>query len=254
MYSHGFYPLITKPTRKTSTSHTCIDNIFTNVYGKPITPGIFITDLSDHLPVFQLTTLDAKLHNVQMQYDNELFNSNVDHRELDRKLCCVNWSSVTNCDDVSKSHAFFMNTLKKLHDDCEYKDGKTTRVFKKTRKKETIRKPWITRGILKSINKKQRLYWKHTNDPSGNNERVYKCYRNKLNDIIRSSKQKYFMNLLERNKSDIYKTWQTINQVLGKHKTRKLPNHIEILGNRIEDEKEIADAFNYYFCNIGGNI
>ena len=32
MYTHGFRPLITKPTRLTKNSCTCIDNIFTNTF------------------------------------------------------------------------------------------------------------------------------------------------------------------------------------------------------------------------------
>ena len=54
--SLSFYPLITHPTRITASSATLIDNIFTNVLHKQITNGILISDLSDHLPVFSLTS------------------------------------------------------------------------------------------------------------------------------------------------------------------------------------------------------
>ena len=43
MYSFSFFPLITKPTRVTTRSCSCIDNIFTNVVDKPILPGSEIT-------------------------------------------------------------------------------------------------------------------------------------------------------------------------------------------------------------------
>ena len=49
LYSKGMYPLITKPTRITSTSATLLDNIFTNEHRLITKSGILICD---HLPVF----------------------------------------------------------------------------------------------------------------------------------------------------------------------------------------------------------
>ena len=55
MTSNGLYPLISKPTRITSHSATLIDNIFTNCIDSEIISGLLYTDISDHLPVFQIT-------------------------------------------------------------------------------------------------------------------------------------------------------------------------------------------------------
>ena len=54
MFSSSFYPLITKPRRITKTTATMIDNIFVNKLEGNFKTGILLTDLSDHLPVFQL--------------------------------------------------------------------------------------------------------------------------------------------------------------------------------------------------------
>ena len=55
IYSSGFYPPITKPTRVSTTSATLIDNIFTNVLQfDACLSGIIATDLTDHFPVFCL--------------------------------------------------------------------------------------------------------------------------------------------------------------------------------------------------------
>ena len=54
MFSFSMFPLINKPTRSTSDTATCIDNIFSN----HVTPtsksiqGILYTDISDHFPIF----------------------------------------------------------------------------------------------------------------------------------------------------------------------------------------------------------
>ena len=54
MYSSHFYPLINRPTRITANSATLIDNIFINNIHLDCVRGILISDLSDHLPVFQI--------------------------------------------------------------------------------------------------------------------------------------------------------------------------------------------------------
>lgn len=56
LYSHGLFPLITKPTRVPVNSATLIDNIFTNnfVDTDQHYQGIFYNDISDHFPVFHV--------------------------------------------------------------------------------------------------------------------------------------------------------------------------------------------------------
>ena len=57
LVSNSLYPLISKPTRITSRTATLIDNIFTNNLEHSMNSGILYTDLSDHLPIFQVTHL-----------------------------------------------------------------------------------------------------------------------------------------------------------------------------------------------------
>ena len=51
LYSHMYYPTITRPTRVTNVSATLIDHIWTNDLNY-FTSGIIYTSVSDHLPVF----------------------------------------------------------------------------------------------------------------------------------------------------------------------------------------------------------
>ena len=51
-HNSKLYPLIDRPTRISNQSFSLIDNIFTNVTNYNITSGIFINDITDHLPVF----------------------------------------------------------------------------------------------------------------------------------------------------------------------------------------------------------
>ena len=56
MFSPMFYALISKSTRITNSSATLIDNIFVNNFDDCYKCGILLTDLSDHLPVFQIAS------------------------------------------------------------------------------------------------------------------------------------------------------------------------------------------------------
>ena len=58
--SNAAFPLITKPTRITSTSSTLLDHIITNIIQNILLLGILRSDLSDHFPTFCLNLLDSK--------------------------------------------------------------------------------------------------------------------------------------------------------------------------------------------------
>ena len=60
MFSFSFQPLISAPTRITSSSATLLDNIFVNT-DLHIKSGILISDVSDHLPVFAITSTLSSL-------------------------------------------------------------------------------------------------------------------------------------------------------------------------------------------------
>ena len=53
-YSNSCFPVITQSTCITNYTETLIDHIYTNVLDKPITSGICLPEISDHLPVFLL--------------------------------------------------------------------------------------------------------------------------------------------------------------------------------------------------------
>ena len=61
--SHSFHPAIFRPTRKTSTSQTLIDNIFCNNNNQINQSGIVTNSISDHFPVFLNQQLDSSAKN-----------------------------------------------------------------------------------------------------------------------------------------------------------------------------------------------
>ena len=67
MFEHGFYPMISKPTRITKTTSTCLDHIWTNSYDNEATSGVIFEKISDHLITFQQSSIkitrDPKINN-----------------------------------------------------------------------------------------------------------------------------------------------------------------------------------------------
>ena len=51
-FTHGYMPMIHRPTRLTHSSATLIDHIYTNDFSHPTSSGIIITDVADHFGVF----------------------------------------------------------------------------------------------------------------------------------------------------------------------------------------------------------
>ena len=115
---------------------------------------------------------------------------------------------------------------------------------------------WISKGLKKSSKTKEILYRKFIKNPSHKNERDYKTYRNKLNHLIRIAKKNYYSKRLDQAGNDIKSTWNTINELLGREKSKtRLP--VSFLNNNNEevcDPNLIANDFNDYFVNIGPNL
>jgi len=53
--THGYFPVITKPTRICSSAATLIDHIYINDISSTHHSGIIITDVTDHFGTFLIT-------------------------------------------------------------------------------------------------------------------------------------------------------------------------------------------------------
>ena len=66
MFDYNFYPLVNKPTRITKNRCSCIDHILTNMIGSQIKSAIVAHEISDHLPVIQVSNVGIPL----LKYEN----------------------------------------------------------------------------------------------------------------------------------------------------------------------------------------
>ena len=75
-------------------------------------------------------------------------------------------------------------------------------------------KPWITQGIRASIKTKNKLF-------ASDDQTKYKFYRNEINHIISISKRGYFHNYFEKSLTNMKKTWEALNNLLNRKKTKE---------------------------------
>ena len=106
MTSNSLYTLISKPIRITSSTVTLIDNIFTNNLELNMNSGILYTDLSDYLPVFQVTHLEMIAEPLRQKRFVRLLNSTT-MAAFRSKLEGIDWSSVYSRNSVNESYDTF---------------------------------------------------------------------------------------------------------------------------------------------------
>ena len=89
----------------------------------------------------------------------------------------------------------------------------------KINRKTIPQSPWITKGLLKSIIVKNKLYKQYILHPTGDHLVKFKTYRNKLNNLIGKSKLEYYHKQYQRTNNNIRQTWKTINGIIGQRKS-----------------------------------
>ena len=250
MYSNTFFPLITRPTRITSHTATLIDNIFTNHFHHHSISGLLFTDISDHLPVFSIC-FDENNSNQNPNDFTAAFRDKNKKKQLKfkEKLESVNSSQLDGYDDPNKSYKSFLSKYTELYN--------ASFPLKKIKVKNySVCKPWLSRGILKSIKRKNVLYKRYLINSTLEHELSYKRYKNKLNHSLRIAKSLYYAKKLENVKSNTKATWQVLKEVINKKRSKpKLPSSFKLDEiTEISDPVEIANRFCNYFSNIGPNL
>jgi hypothetical protein len=146
------------------------------------------------------------------------------------------WDSVMNDPDTQSSfttfHSIFMSHYEKSFP------------FKPTPTRYKAKLPWLSQGLKKAINIKNRLYHKQLKRHTPHNITSYKTYRNKLNHLLRSVERQHYHILFETNKSNLRKSWAVINTIIRRNKVSKLKtDSLNINGTKCTSPSSIAEIF-----------
>ena len=85
-----------------------------------------------------------------------------------------------------------------------------------SRKERKIRsKPWLTKGLLKSIKTKSTLFYQCFKQQKTHLLAKYKSYLNKLTKLKLIAKKKYYFDELSRHKNNLTQQWKLINEIIS---------------------------------------
>ena len=250
--TYGFRPLILQPTRITSSSATLIDNIFINDMSVESVGGNISTSISDHFPQFCSFDVKAKKqHNKGPKFGRSYKNFNDD--EFQNELKVINWDRLFKDKNIDEQVSIFLGKINGLLDEM-------APVRRLTKKEINLKQnPWITRGILKSMRSRDKLYKDFVKErditKKNNLHTAYKILRNQIITLIRRSRNSYYASYFEEHKTNAKKTWEGIRKVINVSKKNKtMPAKLVKNNADIEGEKNMAGAYNEFFVNIGNMV
>ena len=117
-----------------------------------------------------------------------------------------------------------------------------------------FRKPWMSSGILKSMERRDALFekWLKTKEPSI--RKLYNKCRNRVNRVIKAAQKKYDASLIEKSQSDVKKFWKNVNALIKRKQKApsSLPSSLKINDTEtLNDAQSIANHMNSHFVQKG---
>ena len=247
--SHSVIPMITKPTRITSSSATLIDNIFTNsVNASKCLKCIVPLDISDHYPIVYIQQHDHinPINEKSIRY-TRIYNDR-NYISFTNKLIELNLN-----EQISKhtdTQAAYTTLNKNLLSAFNQSFPKVA-----TKSNYKSRQNWLTPGIKRSIMRKNYLYRAYIRNPSEVNKEKYKKFRNILTSILRKKERDYYNDRIDAYKANLKKTWDLLKRIINKkRKQSNTITSITLNGNKITDPSDICNKFNNFFVNIGHEL
>ena len=105
----------------------------------------------------------------------------------------------------------------------------------------------MTKGLLVSRKRKEKLFNKSCQTPNFTNVEVFKEY-NKLYN-------KYFRDKFLENDGNTRATWATLRKAVGTpKKCSKLPRYFKVRDKKVKSDNKIAVGFNNFLFTIGSNL
>ena len=155
-----------------------------------------------------------------------------------------------NNDDPNHNYQILEESLINSHNECF-----PTRVVKFNRKRHKI-SPWMTNGILKSINQRNRLYkdlkqYIPNSFMYSEKQLQFNRYRNELKKTITHAKRSHYQDLFKQFKFDMKKTWAVLSEILNRKNWNSVPDNMTVNFAECSDKQAITEHFNSLFASVG---
>ena len=251
LYGNNMIPIISLASHeKPGCSPTLIDNILINSTENLISAGLFEDGVSHHFPIFCFLDWDTPQNSKKPdrfpKYD--YCESNIN-----KFLDGIDSLRTNEYDEYTEENFnIFADFIKEKIEENFLVDEES---FKKSRRNILVN-PWITPGIIASIEKKHFYHkqWKKSKTKKnkvGNHElyMIYKNFRSHLKSVIRYAKKQFYSKKFASIQGNMKKTWALINELRGKTKTNIKASFI-IDGELVKDKRQISNSFNIFFSSV----
>lgn len=168
----------------------------------------------------------------------------LDYRGLTNDLLKVDWERFYSIEDLNIAT-----------DDLVRNINQSIKCNTKTVKiKSNKNNSWITSALLNSINTKNKLYRETVKHPNDINLIMkYKNYRNKLTNLIKYTKSRYYASQINKNRTSSGGMWQCVRSICGESggRTNVICELKTKDGRQILNKVDIANEFNTYYTTLG---
>ena len=249
MVSNGYLSLTLRATIVHNFSYSLIDSIFCKDFlDNFVDSHVIVTDLSDHFVLSSSFSHIIPKPPKKPQYFEKRFLEEANIDNLNYELSIQNWDEVLSTEDVDLAYAKFFSIFFNLYNSCCPKDKI------RNNRRTMPQSPWMSNHLLLCNRFRDKLYRKSLSYPTEENKDRYSTYRNNYQRTCRERKRIYYQSELEKAGKDGRKVWQVLREVMGKSKYSSDLEYLEINGAKIENKKEIANAFNSHFAKLGENL
>ena len=168
---------------------------------------IIQTDLTDHFPCLVQWNINktSNLTTIKYREENETNNGIF----ID-KVKEIDFSSIYNEQiDIDSRFSNFINQIYRCYHE-------TFQIKTKQQGCKRVQNPWLTPGLLNSIDQKHKLYrnYKRGIIPL----QLYNNYSNQLKALLKKAKRKYYTNKFCEVNNNSKATWSLINNLINKNK------------------------------------
>ena len=244
---HNLSQMIDEPTRTTSDTCTIIDHIVTNKPTYVSESGVIPCGISDHDVTFAVRR--ARLPKIKNQpkiirvrkynkFDNEAFRNDLKN---------MNFDQIKNITDDPNE---MWELWKRFYIDVLNEHAPVTDM-----KIKGNNLPYINSEARQLIRQRDYLRGKANKTGSEYLRQAYRQIRSRVYYMIRDLRKTYYTRKIEESKGDLKSTWKILKHAMNRgNKASTVIDTVFIEGQELTDKKQIPEAFNNHFVNIGDKL
>jgi len=243
LIENNLHTTITTPTRYDPTYNTAtlIDPTLTTLTETQVTAGIISPPLSDHLPTL---TIFHKHTPRKSKNTRKILST---RRYMKHKSAILNDIKTT----ITKTQRAHPNaTTPEDFQHIQQAIQTTIEKYEKTPKPR--RKGWCSPKYKRQIRHQHKLHRTRLANPTPQNIRAHKKYRNKLKKLITAAKKHSLTTRLQETKDNPKEQAKVLKSIIpSKSQSRTSPSLITYEKKQYTDPQDIANAFNDFFITVG---